>query len=56
LTVKCPECGYSFSDKRDYTLYASGEFIQCPVCQTQLKVNREGVLEALFLKENKHEL
>lgn len=53
--MECPECGYNFSDKRDFKLISPGEIIQCPVCQTELKVNRNKQLEVLDLEEDEHE-
>jgi uncharacterized C2H2 Zn-finger protein len=55
LTVQCPECGYTFSDKEDFKLYEVGEIIQCPVCETELKVNKDQQLEVLDLEESEHE-
>jgi len=50
LSVKCPECDYVFSDKEDFSYYGVGETIQCPVCRTELKVNKDQQLEAIDLK------
>jgi len=51
LTAQCPECGYNFSDKEDFTKYSAvGEIIQCPVCKTELTLNKRGQLVALDLK------
>jgi len=50
LSVKCPECDYVFSDKEDFSYYGVGETIQCPVCGTELKVNKDQQLEAIDLK------
>ena len=55
MSVECPECGYNFSNKKDFRLFEAGEIIQCPVCQTELKVNRDRQLEALDLEQDEHE-
>ena len=55
LNVKCPECGYIFSDKEDFKYFEVGEIIQCPVCETELKVNREQQLEVIDLEESEDE-
>jgi len=49
LATQCPECGYTFSDKGDFKLYQVGEIIQCPVCKTELRVNKNQELEVLDL-------
>ena len=49
--MKCPECNYTFSDKEDFLKYsAAGEIIQCPVCNTELKLNKRGQLVKLNLE------
>jgi uncharacterized C2H2 Zn-finger protein len=50
LAVKCPECDYVFSDKGDFSKYEVGETLQCPVCKTELKVNKDKQLEVLDLE------
>jgi hypothetical protein len=55
LTVKCPECGYAFSDKEDFKYFEVGEIIKCPVCETELKVNRDQQLEVIDLEESEDE-
>jgi uncharacterized C2H2 Zn-finger protein len=51
LTVKCPVCGYVFSDKEDFQKYAAaGENIECPACGTELKINKDLQLEAIDLE------
>jgi len=48
LTTQCPECGYDFSNRLDFQKYsATGEIIQCPVCKTELLLNRNRELEVL---------
>jgi len=48
LTAQCPELSYDFSDKVDFQRYsATGEIIQCPVCKTELLLNRDQELEVL---------
>ena len=56
MTAECPECGFNFSNKSDFKLFEPGEIIQCPVCQTELRVNRERTLEAIDLEEDEHAL
>jgi cytochrome c-type biogenesis protein CcmH/NrfF len=52
LTTQCPECGYDFSDKEDFTKYSAiGEIIQCPVCKTELRLDNSGELVAVDLKD-----
>jgi len=42
VTAQCPECDYIFSDKKEFLkYYAVGETIQCPVCGTELKANKD---------------
>ena len=49
--MKCPECGYVFSDKEDFLKYAAaGESIQCPACGIELKINKDLQLEAIDLE------
>jgi hypothetical protein len=55
LTVKCPECGYTFSDKEDFKYFEVGEIVQCPVCETELKVSRDQQLEVIDLEESEDE-
>jgi len=53
LTTQCPECNYTFSDKEDFITYAAaGEIIQCPVCQTELIINKDLQLEILDLESS----
>jgi len=50
LTVQCPECDYTFSDKADFLKYGEvGETIQCPVCGTELRLNKDRQLEVIDL-------
>jgi hypothetical protein len=55
LAVKCPECGYTFSDKEDFKYFEVGEIIQCPVCETELKVKKDQQLEVIDLEESEDE-
>jgi peptide subunit release factor 1 (eRF1) len=49
--VQCPNCDYNFSDKEDFLkYYAVGERIQCPVCGTELEVNKDQQLVELDLE------
>lgn len=51
MTVQCPECDYVFSDKEDFLKYSEpGETIQCPVCGTELEVNKDQQLVAIDLE------
>jgi uncharacterized C2H2 Zn-finger protein len=50
VSVKCPECDYVFSNKEDFSKYEVGETIQCPVCGTELKVNKDRQLEVIDLE------
>jgi uncharacterized C2H2 Zn-finger protein len=51
VTVQCPECDYIFSDKEDFLkYYEPGETIQCPVCGTELEVNKDQQLVAIDLE------
>jgi Zn finger protein HypA/HybF involved in hydrogenase expression len=52
LSVKCPECDYVFSNKKDFSKIEIGATIQCPVCKTELKVTKSGQLEVLDLKSD----
>jgi uncharacterized C2H2 Zn-finger protein len=52
LSVKCPECNYVFSDKDDFSKFEVGETIQCPVCGTELKVNKDKQLEVIDLESD----
>ena len=53
MTARCPECNYVFSDKEDFINYSAvGEIIQCPVCETELIVNRDLQLEVLDLESS----
>jgi len=48
--VQCPECDYTFSDKADFLKYGEvGETIQCPVCGTELRLNKDRQLEVIDL-------
>lgn len=50
LPVLCPKCDYNFSDKEDFLkYYAVGETIQCPVCGTELEVNKNKELVEIDL-------
>ena len=51
MSVKCPECDYIFSDKEDYLQYSEvGETIQCPVCGTELQLNKDQQLVEVDLE------
>ncbi len=51
MTAQCPVCGYNFSDKDDFTKYsAAGEIIECPVCNTELKLDQQGQLVVVDLE------
>jgi NAD-dependent SIR2 family protein deacetylase len=51
MTAQCPECNYTFSDKEDFMKYSAvGEIIQCPVCETELILNKDLKLEVLDLE------
>jgi hypothetical protein len=51
LTVQCPNCDYNFSEKEDFVKYSAvGEIIQCPVCKTELRLDKRGQLEVLNLR------
>ena len=51
MSAQCPECGYVFSDKEDFSKLAEpGETIQCPACGTELKVTKDLQLEAIDLE------
>jgi cytochrome c-type biogenesis protein CcmH/NrfF len=53
LAAHCPECNYTFSDKEDFIKYSAvGEIIQCPVCQTELIINKDLQLEVLDLESS----
>ncbi len=52
LSVKCPECDYVFSNKEDFSKIEVGETIQCPVCRTELKVNKDKQLQVLDLEND----
>jgi C4-type Zn-finger protein len=41
-----------FSDKEDFSKIEIGETIQCPVCGTELKVNKDKQLQVLDLESN----
>jgi lysine biosynthesis protein LysW len=52
LNKKCPECGYDFSNKEDFLMYAeAGEVIQCPDCGTELKVTEDKQLKRVVLED-----
>jgi hypothetical protein len=51
LATQCPACGYNFSDKDDFEKYsAAGEIIECPVCHTELKLDKQGQLVEVDLE------
>jgi len=56
MKAQCPECNFVFSDKEDFIKYSAvGEIVQCPVCQTELIVNKDLQLEVLDLESsNEH--
>ena len=52
MNRKCPECGYDFSDKEDFLMYAeAGEIIQCPDCGTELRVTEDKQLRKVILED-----
>jgi peptide subunit release factor 1 (eRF1) len=51
LTIQCPKCDYTFSNKEDFMKYhAVGETIQCPVCGTELELNKDEQLVEIDLE------
>ncbi len=52
MSVKCPECGFDFSDKPDFLKYSAvGEIIQCPDCGTELEVGKDKQLNVVELED-----
>ena len=52
MSVKCPECGFDFSNKPDFLRFAQpGEIIQCPDCGTELEVGKDKGLCVVELED-----